>query len=78
MNVHIRNKKIKVGDVKVGGVGSASLFLIGDAEVITSASVFDTPADSLIYSRRVPYFTVRDEAVEFNEFWNELAEPFSS
>ncbi|WP_391560727.1 spore gernimation protein GerPD [Robertmurraya sp.] len=71
MNVRIRNKKIQVGNVKVGGVGSASLFLIGDAEVITSASVFDTPADSLIYSPKVPFFPVRNEAQEFAEFWKD-------
>lgn len=73
MNVRIRNRKINVGNVKVEGVGSSSLFLIGDAEVITSASVFDTPADSLIYSPRVPYFRVQKEAEEFAEFWNDEA-----
>lgn len=71
MNVRIRNKKIEVGKIKVSGVGSASLVLIGDAEVITSASVFDTPADSLIYSPKVPYFPLREEEEEFERFWND-------
>ena len=71
MNFSVNNKKIKVGSVKVGGVGNASLFLIGDAEVITSSSIFDTPANSLLYTPRVPIFSSKPETIEFQEFFND-------
>ncbi|UQZ82162.1 putative spore germination protein GerPD [Paenibacillus konkukensis] len=56
MKMTVNNKCIHVGNIKVGGVGSASVFLIGDAEVITSTSYFDTPADSLVYSPNIPLY----------------------
>ncbi|MED1725909.1 hypothetical protein [Brevibacillus parabrevis] len=54
MNMKVNNKKIALGDIKVGGVQQSSLVLIGDADVISCTSVFDTPKDSLIYSKEVP------------------------
>ncbi|MFH5185107.1 hypothetical protein ACHHV8_22055 [Paenibacillus sp. TAB 01] len=54
MRMTVKNKCIRVGSIKISGVGSSSLVLIGDAEVITCSSYFDTPADSLIYSPAVP------------------------
>jgi spore germination protein PD len=54
MNMTVRNESIRVGDIQIGGVGSSSVVLIGDTEVITSSSVFDTPASSLVYSPKIP------------------------
>lgn len=54
MKMTVTNKCIRVGSIKISGVGSASIVLIGDAEVITSSSRFDTPADSFVYSPNVP------------------------
>lgn len=54
MRMTVKNKCIRVGSIKISGVGSSSIVLIGDAEVITCSSYFDTPADSLIYSPAVP------------------------
>jgi len=58
MNITITNKQIEVGDVEVGGVVRSSLFFIGDAEVITCSTVFDTPEDSLIFSPAIPLLPV--------------------
>jgi spore germination protein PD len=54
MKMTVVNKRIKVGDIEISGVGSSSIVLIGDSEVITSSSYFDTPADSLVFSRQIP------------------------
>lgn len=48
MNLNVVNRGLSVGDIKVTGISSASLFLIGDANQIGSASTFDTPPESLI------------------------------
>lgn len=61
MKMTVTNKCIRVGDMKISGVGSASLVLVGDAEVIASSSYFDTPADSLIFNPHVPLIPVRKE-----------------
>lgn len=57
MNMTVTNKKLHVGDLHIGGVGSASVFIMGDAEVITTSSIFDTPADSFIDDPRIPIVT---------------------
>ncbi|WP_090825323.1 spore gernimation protein GerPD [Paenibacillus sp. yr247] len=54
MNLHVENKQIFVGDVRIVGVASSSVFLIGDTEVISLSSMFDTPAESVIISPFVP------------------------
>ncbi|QHZ56040.1 hypothetical protein M655_010500 [Brevibacillus sp. NSP2.1] len=54
MNMKVNNKKIVVGEIKMGGVQQSSLVLIGDADVISCSSVFDTADDSLIFSKDVP------------------------
>ncbi|AEI42524.1 germination protein GerPD [Paenibacillus mucilaginosus] len=48
MNLFVDNKGLHVGNVHITGVASASLFLIGDANLIRLSSVFDTPPESLI------------------------------
>jgi len=48
MNYTVINHGLTVGDVKIIGIASSSIFLIGDSEFITLATVFDTPPESLI------------------------------
>jgi spore germination protein PD len=59
MNFTVVNKKISVGDIRIIGVTSSSLFLIGDAEVITLSALFDTPPESLIIGPLVPLSALR-------------------
>lgn len=54
MNFTVVNHELRVGDIRITGVASSSLFLIGDAEIITLSSIFDTPAESLIIGPFVP------------------------
>jgi spore germination protein PD len=54
MNFTVVNKEISVGDIRIIGVTSSSVFLIGDADVITLSSLFDTPPESLIIGPLVP------------------------
>ncbi|WP_110114338.1 spore gernimation protein GerPD [Bacillus sp. CGMCC 1.16541] len=54
MNYSVVNRDLLVGDVSIVGVSSSSLFLIGDAQYISLASTFDTPAESLIIGPYVP------------------------
>ncbi|KRE73768.1 MULTISPECIES: hypothetical protein [Paenibacillus] len=53
-NLHVENKQICVGDVRIVGVSSSSVFLIGDTEVISLSSMFDTPPESVIIAPFVP------------------------
>ncbi len=50
----VNNKCIRVGDMKISGVGGASVVLVGDTERIASSSYFDTPASSFINSPHIP------------------------
>lgn len=54
MNVQITNKDLCVGSIRVIGVSSSSLLLIGDTKTITLSSVFNTPPESLIIGPLVP------------------------
>lgn len=54
MKMTVNNKCIQIGEIMIEGVGSSSLVLIGDADVITASSYFDTPASSFITSLEVP------------------------
>ncbi|MCR8635362.1 MULTISPECIES: hypothetical protein [Paenibacillus] len=54
MKMTVNNKCIHVEIIDIGGVGSSSVVLIGDAEVISSLSYFDTPPDSLVYNPSIP------------------------
>lgn len=54
MKFTVVNKGIHVGDVKVVGVSSSSLLLIGDAETISLSATFDTPPESLIIGPFIP------------------------
>jgi spore germination protein PD len=54
MNFEVYNHILHVENIKVIGVASSSLLLVGDAETIQLASVFDTPPESLIIGPFVP------------------------
>lgn len=54
MNFQVYNRDVSVGDIRIIGVSSSSLFMIGDAETIQLASTFDTPPESLIIGPFVP------------------------
>lgn len=54
MNLQVTNKEIYVGTIRVLGVSSSSVLLVGDTESITLSSVFDTPPEALIIGPLVP------------------------
>jgi spore germination protein PD len=54
MDFYVENKEIAVGSVKIIGVSASSVFLIGDTEVITCSSIFDTPPESIIVGSLAP------------------------
>jgi spore germination protein PD len=61
MNFTVINRHLFVGDIKITGVASSGVFLIGDTEVITCSSIFDTPPESLIIGPIVPLAPERKE-----------------
>ncbi|WNF36232.1 spore gernimation protein GerPD [Bacillaceae bacterium IKA-2] len=54
MNFTVVNHSISVGNINVVGVASSSIFLVGDTDNISLASVFDTPPESLIIGPFAP------------------------
>jgi spore germination protein PD len=54
MNFTVVNKNICVDNIRIIGVSSSSILLVGDTETITLSSVFDTPPESLIIGPFVP------------------------
>ncbi|MFC5735734.1 spore gernimation protein GerPD [Cytobacillus gottheilii] len=54
MIFQVYNRNLNVGNIRVIGVSSSSILLVGDAETIQLASTFDTPAESLIIGPFVP------------------------
>ncbi|MFD1708027.1 spore gernimation protein GerPD [Siminovitchia sediminis] len=57
MELNVVNRDICVGDIRVVGVTTSSILLVGDANTIQLASVFDTPPESLIIGPFVPLST---------------------
>jgi spore germination protein PD len=55
IQLNVVNKGLQVGSIRIIGVGSASVVLIGDTDVVTTSSVFDTPPESLIIGPLVPF-----------------------
>ncbi len=54
MNFSVVNKNVCVDNVRIVGVASSSVFIVGDTDTITLSSVFDTPPESLIIGPFVP------------------------
>ncbi|AKP46344.1 MULTISPECIES: hypothetical protein [Bacillus] len=55
MNLQVSNHELKVANIKITGVSSSSLVLIGDANQIQLFSAFDTPPEALIVGPFVPF-----------------------
>ncbi|GHH98522.1 spore gernimation protein GerPD [Neobacillus kokaensis] len=54
MNFEVYNRVLHVENIRITGVASSSVFLIGDVETIQQTSAFDTPPESLIIGPFVP------------------------
>lgn len=54
MNFQVYNRDLHVEHIRIIGVSSSSLLLIGDAETIQLVSAFDTPPESLVIGPFVP------------------------
>jgi spore germination protein PD len=54
MNMQVYNRDIHVDNIRVEAIASSSLLLVGDTDTIQLASIFDTPAESLIIGPFVP------------------------
>jgi spore germination protein PD len=54
MIFEVYNRDICVDSIRVIGVASSSLLMVGDTQTIQLASTFDTPAESLIIGPFVP------------------------
>lgn len=54
MNLNVENKQFTVGTVRIIGVASSSVFLIGDTDTIILSSIFDTPLESVTSGPLVP------------------------
>lgn len=55
MIFQVYNRDIDVGNIDIRVVASSSLVLVGDVETIQLASIYDTPAESLIIGPAVPF-----------------------
>jgi len=49
MQFNVVNHGLSVGDIKIIGITSSSVFLIGDTQFITMSSIFDTPPEALSF-----------------------------
>jgi spore germination protein PD len=54
MIFEVYNRDLCVDTIKIIGVASSSLVMVGDTQTIQLASTFDTPAESLIIGPFVP------------------------
>lgn len=54
MNFEVVNRELCVGSIRVTGVSSSSLLMVGDTNTIQLTSLFDTPPESLIIGPFVP------------------------
>lgn len=54
MNFEVYNRELFVECIKIIGVASSSLVMVGDTQTIQLSATFDTPAESLIIGPFVP------------------------
>lgn len=54
MILEVHNWGLNVGNIELGDVSASSVFLIGDSEVMTMSSYFDTPPESYTVGSIVP------------------------
>ncbi|KGX92639.1 spore germination protein GerPD [Pontibacillus halophilus JSM 076056 = DSM 19796] len=57
MCFEVHNYGLTVGQVRILGVSSSSVFLIGDNEEMYLSSIFDTPPESIIVGQEPPAST---------------------
>lgn len=55
VNLSVTNKVLLVEHIRILGVGSSSVVLVGDTNSIQCSSIFDTPPESLIIGPLVPF-----------------------
>ncbi|WP_261134052.1 spore gernimation protein GerPD [Bacillus sp. Marseille-Q3570] len=48
MELNVINRELSVGDIRINGISTSSMLLVGDSDVINCQSMFDTPPESLI------------------------------
>jgi spore germination protein PD len=63
MRMTVRNKEIAVGEIEIDGTDRSSLVFIGDTEVMTCSSIFDTPRHSLIMGSQIPVRPVKEPSI---------------
>jgi spore germination protein PD len=61
MNFHVTNKALCVGDIRIIGVSSSSVFLIGDTQTIVCSSIFDTPPEAVSIGPLTPLAAEEEE-----------------
>lgn len=54
IKINITNDQLSIGDIRIVGVASSSIVLIGDTDSIVSSSTFDAPPESVIVGPFVP------------------------
>lgn len=54
INYTVINRDLCIGNIKIIGVTTSSVLLIGDTDTIAMTSAFDTPPESLIIGPFVP------------------------
>jgi len=54
MNFEVYNRELCVETIRIIGVASSSVVLVGDTQSIQQAATFDTPPESLIIGPFVP------------------------
>lgn len=65
MKFTVRNEKLNVDNIQIGGLEQSALVLIGDSEFIGCSSVFDTPKDSFIVSPQIQL--IRSSPIVFSD-----------
>lgn len=53
--LEVVNNILHVGQIKIIGVTNSSVVLIGDTEIVSASSIFDTPPESLQILPLVPF-----------------------
>ncbi len=54
MDYTVINHDISVGNIKATVVAGASVFIIGDSQIISPSSIFDTPPEAISIGPFVP------------------------
>lgn len=55
VRLNVSNDVLHVGQLRITGVGGASVVLIGDTKILCSSSIYDTPPESVIVGPLIPF-----------------------